>query len=189
MSATFSASEGNVAFLGGSEQTSSAFEGIMSKHNWRAGSGQAALNMGADSLKGARRLLSSLAVWILPIIVAAVMAAGVAGHARFRGLGKPVTDHATVTVQGEQPFRFDVVYYSEEFITVVKSAQREGREILTCFEALESAWNEVSPDQPLAIKLVTSPLFETGHEKTSSSDPETNTDDRASQLRGPAPDS
>ena len=48
-------------------------------------------------------------------------------------------EHAQVN--GEQPLVVVKLYYSSDYINVVRQAHERGHDILAGFKALESAWN------------------------------------------------
>jgi hypothetical protein len=107
---------------------------------------------------------STLAVWVLPVIIAAITALALAGQWRqsmlagFRG----DSDQNDVVSQGREPVSVGILYYSVEYIDVIKAAvKRDGRDVLASGDVFDSSWNSVSPRCPFVIALVHSPLSET----------------------------
>jgi hypothetical protein len=116
--------------------------------------------MSDSALKVVYRTLARLAVWAFPIVVGIVVALGVTGHFHLRWGAGSKADPGNVVLEAEQPFRAEYLFYSRDLMKVVKQAERDGRDILTAFDRMESAWKEVSPTKALAVKFVTAPLTE-----------------------------
>jgi hypothetical protein len=115
-----------------------------------------------------RRAVSSLSVWILPIVVAGLTAAALNGRLSFhRGSGLN-PDHDQAVIQGEQPLSVIDLYYSAGYVEVVKRAHQQGSDILASIRTLEAAWNAASPAMPLTIRLVSSAPLEPGAENRAS---------------------
>jgi hypothetical protein len=104
------------------------------------------------------RTSSALGVWIMPIVVGALVAAAATGSSSWYRNACP--DYDDVIVRGERPFAVVTVYYPAKYIEVIKTAQREGHNVLRSFRALDSAWSAAAPATPLAIKTVYVPLPE-----------------------------
>jgi hypothetical protein len=122
--------------------------------------GRAASNILGAAFSFVRRGCSSLGVWIMPIVVGALVAAALSGGLSFhRGAGQDGDQDKGAAV-GEMPFSEVDLYYSDDYIRVVKTAQERGNDLLASFHALESAWNATSPATPLTIKLVSAPRTE-----------------------------
>jgi len=101
-----------------------------------------------------RRPVSSLGVWFLPIVVGVLTAAALSGSLSFhRGSGLS-PDHDKTVIDGEQPLSVVALYYSADYVEVVKKAHQQGRDILASIQTLESAWNAASPAMPLTIRFV-----------------------------------
>ncbi len=124
------------------------------------GTGQAASNIMGAAFRLVHRVVASLGVWILPIAVVALTAAALSGSLSFHSGSGPNTDPDKVAMDGEKPFSVIELYYSGEYIEVVKKAHRERLDILASVQTLESAWNAASPAMPLTIELVSSVLPE-----------------------------
>ena len=108
---------------------------------------------GAGSSSGwsyvrAFKLLSTLFPWLLVTMTGIGL---VTGDLSFRGRGKFA---ANQTSHPEDPIRTDTMLYSSKFIIAAKRALREDRNFLADYETFCSIWNEVSPDAPLMLKMV-----------------------------------
>jgi hypothetical protein len=123
------------------------------------GIGQTASNIMGGAVRLVRRAVSSLSVWMLPIIVGVLVAAALTGGLSLHQGAGAKSDPDSTTVLGERPFMTVNVYYPPDYIDVVKTANQDGRDLLADFAALDSAWNAASPT-PLVIKVVSSPLPE-----------------------------
>jgi hypothetical protein len=104
-----------------------------------------------------RRTVASLGVWFMPIIVGALTVAALTGSLSFHRGSGPSLDPTGVAIEGEKPFSAVSLYYSQDFVTVVKKARRERRDILANIQALESAWNDACPSMPLTLELISLP--------------------------------
>ncbi|MGO9463325.1 MAG: hypothetical protein ACLQIB_29450 [Isosphaeraceae bacterium] len=124
------------------------------------GTAQTASNVMGAAFRLVRRAALSLGVWLLPLVVAALTAAALCGSLSFHRGSGPTPDRDSVVIDGEKPFSIIDLYYSRDYIEVVKKAQEEHRDILANVQALESAWNAASPAMPLTIELISSVLPE-----------------------------
>lgn len=122
--------------------------------------GRAASRVAGAASRLVWRAFSSLGVWIMPIVVGALMAVALNGTLNFRMGSGPDPDHDRIAIDGEQPIFFVDLYYSGEYVKVVRSAHQQGDDILASALTFESAWNAASPAMPLTIKFVSSPHSE-----------------------------
>jgi hypothetical protein len=102
------------------------------------------------------RTVSGLAVWILPIMVLALTTTALTDRLSFHPGGGPAPDPEHAQVNGEQPLAVVNLYYSREYIRVVRQAHERGHDILAGFKALEAAWKTTVPSRPLVIELINS---------------------------------
>jgi hypothetical protein len=101
------------------------------------------------------RALSSLAVWTMPIVVVGITVSALTGQLNFhRGSGL-APDPEQAVIDGERPYMLVRLYYSDDYIKIVKKAHEQGNDILADFKALESAWNASAPSTSFALELVT----------------------------------
>jgi hypothetical protein len=109
-----------------------------------------------------RGAVASLGVWILPIVVAGLTAAALSGSLRFhRGSGPSFSpDRDKAATDAAKPLAVIDLYYSGDYIKVVKKAHQERHDVLASVRTLESAWNAASPGTPLTIEMVSSVLPE-----------------------------
>ncbi len=128
----------------------------MTRQNKLTGIGRAASSMVSAAFHLVRRAVASLGVWLLPIIVGALTAAALSGSLSLHKGSGPDPDRDQVVVDGEKPFSVIDLYYSDDFITVVKDAHRDRHDILANVQALDSAWTATSPAMPLTIELFSS---------------------------------
>jgi len=107
-----------------------------------------------------RGAFSSLGVWILPIVVGALTAAALSGSLSFHRGSGPQPDHDKTVIDGEKPLSVIDLYYTADYVEVVKKAHEQGGDILASVQTLESAWIAASPAMPLTIRLVSSAPLE-----------------------------
>ena len=103
------------------------------------------------------RALSSLVVWTMPIAVMALTALALTGGFNAHTGSGLIPDADKTTFGWTQPLVVGRLYYSSDYINVVKQANERGRDVLLDFSALESAWLAASPTAPLAIEQIHSP--------------------------------
>jgi hypothetical protein len=139
---------------------SSEFEVIMAMQSKLIRTGQAASNMMGAAFGFVRHTVASLGVWLLPIVVGALTAAAVSGSLSLHRGSRPNADRDKVTVDAEKPLSVVELYYSGDYVKVVKRAHREQFDILADIKSLESAWNTALPATPLTIELVSSAVPE-----------------------------
>ncbi len=120
---------------------------------------QAASNMMGAAAHLVYRAVSSLGVWLLPITVATLVAAALTGGLSLHRSAGPNAAQ-DITALGERPFMEVGLYYSHEYIDIIKQAGLERRDVLASFGTLDSAWHSTSAAGPLVIRLVTTSLPE-----------------------------
>jgi hypothetical protein len=103
------------------------------------------------------RSLSSLMVWILPLLVAAVMVSLLTGRLSFHQSAGLDHDPDQTASDAKQPLMVVKLEYSRDYIKVVTKARERSHDFLASFKTLESAWNVVSPSRPFVFGLVSSP--------------------------------
>jgi len=132
----------------------------MAKNRKLTGLGYGASNIMTGTYRLVGRAVASLGVWFMPIIVGALMVAALSGSLSLHPGTGPSRDPQRAAIDGEKPFSVMNLYYSSDYIRVVKKAHEERRDILTDIQALESAWKAASPRTPLMIELVAVPSSE-----------------------------
>ena len=95
-----------------------------------------------------------LCVFALPIVVAALVVAGVTGHVNCTGDGRPAPGGQNDTVKAPRPFQLNVIYYSRDFVDVMKVSRKRGRDPLASFDVFKSACQDASAGWPFVIKRV-----------------------------------
>ena len=106
----------------------------------------------------ALRPLSSLVVWMLLIVAGAGLTTGYLTPQRGGG---SVDERRSL----RNPIRTDTVRYSSKYTIAVSRACGEHRELLTDYGTFCSIWDEVSPDIPMKLKMVSPALgpYPRGH--------------------------
>jgi hypothetical protein len=105
----------------------------------------------------ASRGLATLVVWAMPIAVVVLTALALTGGFNAHTGSGPMPDGDGAAFGWTQPLVVARLYYSSEYITIVKQANARGRDVLLDYNAFDSAWRAASPTAPLAIEQVHSP--------------------------------
>jgi hypothetical protein len=99
-------------------------------------------------LQNARRSLSNLVIWMMLILTGAGLTiAHIGFFSTFESAVDPEENAA-------RPIWRDGHLYSSEFITAVRRAHEEGRDLLADYAAFRSIWDEISPGAPMILKVV-----------------------------------
>jgi hypothetical protein len=73
----------------------------------------------------------------------------------------PALDQSRETIEaGRQCLRKTTILYPDSLIEIIIQSDRDNRDILASFEALERAWREMRPTYPLTIRFLHSPSFD-----------------------------
>jgi hypothetical protein len=73
----------------------------------------------------------------------------------------PALDQSRETIEfGRHCLRKTTILYPDSLIEIIIQSDRDQRDILASFEALERAWREVRPRHPLTISFLHSPSFD-----------------------------
>jgi hypothetical protein len=126
----------------------------MAKHGQRFRAGEVISNIGYGLLRLARGIAQSLCVFALPIVVVALVVAGVTGQLNFTGDGDLASGRKNGLVKAPKPFRLDVIYYMRDFVDVIQDSRKRGRDPLVSFDVFKSACQDSSTGWPFAIKRV-----------------------------------
>jgi hypothetical protein len=102
----------------------------------------------ARTVHRAYRSLASLLLW-LPLIVAT----GILGAGSMSNHGSDQWP-AYQEIVSALPLRTDIQRYSARFTIAVKKSSADHRNLLEDYATFAAIWSEVSPEQPLLLKLV-----------------------------------
>ena len=103
--------------------------------------------------------LSGLTVWMLLILAGGGLATG---YLTLRGCDKTAAERENDV---GRPIRSDAVLYSSEFIIAVKNAAPKPRHFLADYATFCLAWSEVSPSEPMMLKMVSPATIDPGSKK------------------------
>ncbi len=90
----------------------------------------------------------SLVTWLSLIVAGGTLGAG---YFSFRGCDRQTANPEEIAAG---PIRTDIQRYSGRFIIAVKKSVADERDLLADYETFAAVWAEVSPEQPMLLKLV-----------------------------------